>query len=138
MKRIYFIALLPLMLLSFSSAELYSQEKPEKVFLKGVEEALKSASSKELSKFLHARVEIKLDNQRKEYSIDQAEIVLKDFFQSQPVSEADFMHDGNSAGGLIYAIGSYESGNSTFRLMVKAKKYKADYKVYHLEFTKER
>lgn len=138
MKRIYFIALLPLILLSFSSAQLYSQEKPEKVFLKGVEEALKSASSKELSKFLHARVEIKLDNQRKEYSINQAEIILKDFFQSQPVSEADFMHDGNSAGGVIYAIGSYKSGNSTFRLMVKAKKYKDDYKVYHLEFTKER
>ncbi len=138
MKRIYFIALLPLIIVSFLSTNSYAQEKPEKVFLKDVEEALKSASSKELSKFLYDRVEIKLDNQRKEYSINQAEIVLKDFFQSQPVTEADFMHDGNSAGGVIYAIGSYESGNSTFRLMVKAKKYSDDYKVYHLEFTKER
>jgi len=138
MKRILYIALLSLFVLKISLLNLYSQEKSEKGFISQVEEALKSASSKELSKFLHSRVEIKLDNKRKEYSINQAEIVLKDFFQRQPVSEAEFIHDGNSAGGMIYAIGSYKSGNSSFRLMVRAKKYKDIYKVYHLEFTEER
>ncbi len=110
----------------------------EKEFIAQVEEALKSTSSKELSKFLHTRVEIILDNNRKEYSINQAEIVLKDFFQRQPSSETEFIHDGNSAGGMIYAIGSYKSGNTNYRLMVRAKKYKTVYKVYRLEFTKER
>ena len=138
MKQIIFITLIPLLVLSFSPTQLYAQEEAEKEFISQVEEALKSASSKELSKFLHSRVEIKLDGSRKEYSINQAEVVLKDFFQRQPASEAEFIHDGNSAGGMIYAIGSYKSGNSSFRLMVRAKKYKDEFKVYHLEFTQER
>jgi len=115
-----------------------AQESAEKGLISQVEEALKSASAKELSKFLHTRVEIKLDNNRKEYSLNQAEIVLKDFFQREPASEAEFIHDGNSSGGMIYAIGTYKSGNTSFRVMVRAKKYKSVYKVYHLEFTKER
>ena len=138
MKKTILILLIPLLFVIISNRELNAQEKTEKAFISEVEEALKSGSSRELSKFLHTRVEIKLDNKRKEYSINQAEIVLKDFFQKQPANEAEFIHDGNSAGGMIYAIGSYKSGNSSFRLMVRAKKYKAVYKVYHLEFTKER
>lgn len=138
MNKLFHLLLIPLLYVIVPNQELNAQEKTEKAFITEVEEALKSGSSKELSKFLHTRVEIKLNNQRKEYSINQAEIVLKDFFQKQPANEAEFIHDGNSAGGMIYAIGSYKSGNSSFRLMVRAKKYKAVYKVYHLEFTEER
>jgi hypothetical protein len=110
----------------------------EEIFINNVQEALKSSSSRELSKYLSNRVEIKLDNEKKDYSANQAEIVLKQFFQKHPASETEFIHEGNSAGGIIYAIGSYTSGNQKYRVVVRAKKEQEEYKIYRLEFTEER
>ncbi|MGW8121746.1 DUF4783 domain-containing protein [Roseivirga echinicomitans] len=130
---ITFISLL-LLLGSFSSFA----QTPEETIIKKVQEALKSSSSRELVKYLHERVEIKLDNEKKDYSTNQAEIVLKQFFQKNPADSTEFIHEGNSDGGIIYAIGSYVSGNKKYRVVLRAKKYKADYKIYRLEFTEER
>lgn len=110
----------------------------EEIIINNVQEALKSSSSRELSKYLSNRVEIKLDNEKKDYSASQAEIVLKQFFQKHPATETEFIHEGNSAGGIIYAIGSYTSGNQKYRVVVRAKKEKDEYKIYRLEFTEER
>lgn len=106
--------------------------------LTNVEAALKASSSKELSKHLHAKVEIKLDGVRKEYSINQAEIMLKDFFQDYPGEGFEFIHKGNNfSGGIRYAIGSYTSNSGKHRVVVRAKKFKDAYKIYRLEFTKD-
>jgi len=113
-------------------------QTPEEKLIKNVQEALKSSSSRELVKYLHERVEIKLDNEKKDYSTNQAEIVLKQFFQKNPADSTEFIHEGNSDGGIIYAIGSYVSGNKKYRVVLRAKKYKADYKIYRLEFTEDR
>jgi hypothetical protein len=110
----------------------------EEIIINNVQEALKSSSSRELAKYLSDRVEIKLENEKKDYSANQAEIVLKQFFQQHPANETEFIHEGNSAGGIIYAIGSYTSGNQKYRVVVRAKKYKDQYKIYRLEFTEDR
>ncbi|WP_420388330.1 DUF4783 domain-containing protein [Roseivirga sp.] len=111
----------------------------EEAIIGKVEEALKASSSKELTKYLHSKVEIKLDGERKEYSVNQAEVMLKQFFQQYPSSGFEFVHDGNnSSGGIIYAIGTYSSSAGTHRVVIRAKKFKEVYKIYRLEFTKER
>lgn len=102
------------------------------------EEALKSSSSRELAKYLNDRVEIKLDNERKEYSANQAEIVLKQFFQKHPSDATEIIHQGNSKGGIIYAIGKYTSGTTSYRVVLRAKRYRNVYKIYRLEFSKDR
>lgn len=130
---ITFVSLL-MILSSFSG---FSQTA-EETMIKKVQEALKSSSSRELVKYLHERVEIKLDNEKKDYSTNQAEIVLKQFFQKNPANSTEFIHEGNSDGGIIYAIGSYVSGNKKYRVVLRAKKYKTDYKIYRLEFTEDR
>lgn len=104
-----------------------------------VEEALKASSSKELTKHLHSKVEIKLDGERKEYSVNQAEIMLKKFFQQHPADSFEFIHDGdNDSGARIYAIGTYKSASGKHRVVIRAKQYNKVYKVYRLEFTKDR
>ncbi|GHE55929.1 MULTISPECIES: DUF4783 domain-containing protein [Roseivirga] len=111
----------------------------EESIISKVEGALKASSSKELTKHLHEKVEIKLDGDRKEYSVNQAEIMLKQFFQQYPSKGFEFIHDGNnSSGGIIYAIGTYTSSGGSHRVVIRAKKFKDIYKVYRLEFTKER
>lgn len=111
----------------------------EDEFIGKVEEALKASSSKELTKYLNTKVEIKLDGDRKEYSVNQAEVMLKQFFQQNPSTGFEFVHDGNnSSGGIIYAIGTYTSSGGSHRVVIRAKKFNDAYKVYRLEFTKER
>lgn len=106
--------------------------------IQNVEGALRASSSKELIKHLHLKVEIKLDGERKEYSINQAEIMLKQFFSQYPAESFEFIHEGNNnSGAILYAIGSYESDSGQHRVVVRAKKYKSVYKVYRLEFTKD-
>ncbi len=102
------------------------------------EEALKASNSRELAKYLHDRLEIKLDNERKEYSSNQAEIVLKQFFQKHPSDDTEIIHQGDSPGGIIYAIGKYTSGTTSYRVVLRAKKYRNVYKIYRLEFSKDR
>lgn len=133
-KLIKYIYSLLILAIGFSS---YSQTS-EEIIINNVQEALKSSSSRELAKYLSDRVEIKLENEKKDYSANQAEIVLKQFFQQHPANETEFIHEGNSAGGIIYAIGSYTSGNQKYRVVVRAKKYKDQYKIYRLEFTEDR
>lgn len=104
-----------------------------------VEEALKASNSRELTKHLHTKVEIKLDGERKEYSVNQAEIMLKKFFQQHPAESFEFIHDGdNDSGARIYAIGTYKSASGKHRVVIRAKQYNKVYKVYRLEFTKDR
>lgn len=104
-----------------------------------VEECLKASSSKELTKYLNSKVEIKLDGERKEYSVNQAEIMLKQFFQQYPSTGFEFNHDGNNtSGGIIYAIGTYTSSGGSHRVVIRAKKFDNVFKVYRLEFTKDR
>lgn len=120
----------------FLSLSAFAQEDD---FIGNVEEALKASSSKELTKYLHSKVEIKLDGDRKEYSVNQAEVMLKQFFQQYPSTGFEFVHDGNNtSGGIIYAIGTYTSSGGSHRVVIRAKKFKEVYKVYRLEFTKER
>ncbi len=115
----------------------FAQEKED--IISNVEEALKASSSKELTKHLHSKVEIKLDGVRKEYSVNQAEIKLKQFFQQHPAKAFEFVHQGNnSSGGILYAIGSYTSSSGKHRVVVRAKQFKKVFRVYRIEFTKER
>ena len=136
MRRIRTYLISALLLLGLTSLSLQAQDDGD--LIANVEEALKSSNSRELAKYLNDRLEIKLDNERKEYSANQAEIVLKQFFQKHPSDGTEFIHQGNSSGGIVYAIGKYESGNSSYRVVLRAKKYKEAYKIYRLEFSRDR
>ncbi|HEY9116859.1 MAG TPA: DUF4783 domain-containing protein [Roseivirga sp.] len=114
-------------------------DKEKDDFLALVEGSLKASSSRELIKHLNDKIEVKLDGDRKEYSVNQAEIMLKQFFQQFPSNGFEFDHDGkNASGGVVYAIGSYNSPGGVHRVVIRARKFKEVYKVYRLEFTKER
>ena len=137
MRNKHIIVTLITLLFAVVSFSASAQTEEEKL-IKNVQEALKSSSSRELVKYLNDRVEIKLDNEKKDYSTNQAEIVLKQFFQKNPADSTEFIHDAKSDGGIVYAIGSYVSGNKKYRVVIRAKKFKADFKIYRLEFTEDR
>lgn len=134
--RITLLALMVLLVLPFK--EIIGQQKDDDQFLVGVENALQANSAKELTRFVQNNIEIRLNREKKTYSSKQAEMVLKTFFQENPATDFEFIHDGNNnSGGIIYAIGNYISLGGTHRVVIRAKKVGEDFKIYRLEFTKE-
>lgn len=100
--------------------------------------SIKNNSSKDLAQFFDSSVEIKLGETRGDYSKNQAEIVMRDFFKKFPAVNFFVLQQGESPEKILYLIGKYQSKTDSFRILVKGK-FKVDnqLKIYQLEFTKE-
>ncbi len=99
--------------------------------------AMKSGSSKELIKYCNETVEIKIDGESLNYSLAQAEVVLKDFFTKNPAQNFNYIHQGSSPEGLKYNIGRYAHDKGTYRVVMFIKKIGDNYLIDTLNFSKE-
>jgi len=102
-----------------------------------VRTALRNGSSRELSQYLAATVEVGFDGDKQGYNATQAEIVIKDFFAKNPPSSFEFIHQGESKEGIQYAIGRYVGRSGTYRVFVKLKPSRGAPVIDTLDFTKE-
>ncbi|MCC5938428.1 MAG: DUF4783 domain-containing protein [Lunatimonas sp.] len=103
-----------------------------------IEQALKQGSSKEIAKILDATVEIKLGDNRGNFSKNQAEIILRDFFKKHPPQNFEIIHQSESTETISYLIGNYLSTAGTFKTLIKSKPNSASQlRIYSLEITKE-
>ena len=98
-----------------------------------VKAAISIASAKEVAALFENSVEMSLDGKNTHYSKSQAEFVLRDFFQDNPVKSFSIIHKGNSEGGLTYAIGKYATNAGSYRVLIRMR----NNKIYNLSFTKE-
>ena len=99
--------------------------------------AIKAGSSKELIKYCNDNIEIKLDGNSSNYSISQAEVVLRDFFLSNPPKDFTYVHQGASPEGLKYTIGTYTIDSGTYRVVMVIKKVKTEFKIDTINFSRE-
>lgn len=105
--------------------------------INNVKTAMKAGSSKELTKYFNEVVEMVIDGDPADYSKTQAEFVLKDFFKKYPPADFQYIHQGASKEGIRYAIGKYTYDGGSFRVLLRAKEIKANYRVYSIDFTKD-
>ena len=105
--------------------------------VKDIEMAMKAGSSKELIKFCHETVEIKIDGAISSYNRNQAEVILKKFFSKNPPNEFSYIHQGSSPEGLKYTIGKYSHEKGVFRVVMVIKKIGDNYLIDTLNFSKE-
>lgn len=84
--------------------------------------ALKSGNATQLSKYFDSRVDISLPSKSDNYSRNQAEMILKDFFASNGVKNFVVKHKGE-VNGSQFCIGSLQtkSGNFRTKLYMKQK-----------------
>ena len=102
-----------------------------------VRAALKSGSSKELSKYFNQTVEINIEGDKSNYSKNQAEYVLRDFFKRNPPVNFIFIHQGASKEGLKYAIGKLEAQPAIYRVYLLFKKEGDVYYIDTMDFTRD-
>lgn len=71
--------------------------------------AIRSGKAAEVIKHCSNTVDLKILNKENVYSKSQAELILKDFFQKNPLKSFSIIHQGESKSGDRFSIGSYET-----------------------------
>ncbi len=100
--------------------------------------ALEEGSSEAISRFFEDRLEISLDNDKKDCSKSQAEIVLRDFFKNNPSKGFELVQDRRPNESNVYLIGVYHSINTAFRVFIKGKIIQnKNFLIYSLYFIRE-
>lgn len=79
--------------------------------------AMKTGNSGQVSKYFDTSVEISMPDKSNSYSKSQAEMVLKDFFASNPVKSFEVIHKGENAGSQ-YCIGTLQTKNGPYRTTI--------------------
>ena len=93
----------------------------------GIEEvisSLRSGNATQVAKFFDGTVDITLPEKSNSYSKSQAEVILKDFLENNPVKSFTIIHKGNNTGSQ-YCIGKLVSTNRSYRTTIFMKQ-KAD------------
>ena len=78
---------------------------------------MKTGNSSEIAKFFDNTVEINMPEKSNSYSKSQAELVLKDFFNSNTVKTFEIIHKGENSGSQ-YCIGTLITKNGSFRTTI--------------------
>lgn len=88
--------------------------------LGGIEDivsALKTGNASIVARYFDNTVEITLPEKSNSYSKSQAEMILKDFFNNNPVKGFDIIHKGENAGSQ-YCIGTLFTRSGNYRTTV--------------------
>jgi antitoxin component YwqK of YwqJK toxin-antitoxin module len=96
--------------------------------------AMKTGNSDMVAKYFDNSVEITMPDKSNSYSKSQAELVLKDFFASNPVKSFEIIHKGEN-NGSEYCIGTLQTKNGTYRttIFMKQKDKKQVLQELHFE-----
>jgi hypothetical protein len=78
---------------------------------------MKTGNAMLVARYFDQAVEINLPDKGGSYSKSQAEIVLKDFFDNNPVKGFEVIHKGQNAGSQ-FCIGTLLTRNGSFRTTI--------------------
>ncbi|MFT3948929.1 MAG: DUF4783 domain-containing protein [Agriterribacter sp.] len=109
MKKIFSIVL-PFCIAAFSLHAYYYS-------INDVASAINAGNAGQLAKYFDGRVDITLQQKTNSYSRNQAEVVLKDFFEGNGVRSFKILHKGAS-NGSEFCIGNLQTKNGIFRTTI--------------------
>ncbi len=100
-------------------------------------DAIKKGDAAALVKMFATSVDINLEGNINTYSKAQSEFILKEFFKKHPVTDFTIVHTGSSKGGLLFAIGRYQSANDSYNVLIRVRQVGEPYLVHEISFVKE-
>ena len=98
--------------------------------------AIQGGSSSELARFFNPTISLNINGQQGEYSRNQAEIVLKDFFKKNPPLEFSLVFKNENQNSVSTYIGEYASGQSSYKVFIKVSQVESSFRIYGLDFVK--
>ena len=102
-----------------------------------ITQSIHTGSSKALGKSMQDNITLNINNTLSDYSKNQAEQILRDFFRKNPPKELKVLHRDESADKAWYIIGQYRSEEANFKVLVKGIRQEGRLIISSMEFTKE-
>lgn len=104
--------------------------------IEAVVAALDHGDSNELAKYFDSSISLTINGQQAEYSKNQAELVIKDFFRKNPSRGFSLLFQSDNNPSLSSYIGEYQSNQTIMKVFIKATQQASELKIYSLEFVK--
>lgn len=105
--------------------------------IENVRLAFDAGSAKELVRYFNNITEVKINEVGGNYSVAQAEPLMRDFFQQNLPTTFTYIHKGQSPQGLKYNIGQYKSGDKSYRVVILMKQVNGYYVIDTMNLTEE-
>jgi len=119
-----------------ASAALFLVSFTPSYSIEQVLDALRAGNASELAKYFDSRVDISLPNKSDNFSKNQAEMILKDFFASNEVKSFQVKHKGENNGSQ-FCIGLLQTKNGNFRTKLYMKQKGSEQVVQEIAFQAE-
>lgn len=103
-------------------------------FSASITAAVKASNASQLSNYFNSTIDLELGDTEGTYSKTQAEMMIKDFFKSNPVVSYSVNHQGDSTDGSKYIIGTYKTASKRYRLYILLKKQSNKMLIHQLQF----
>ncbi len=98
--------------------------------------AIQVGSSSDLAKFFNPSIALNINGQQGDYSRNQAEIILKDFFKKNPPLGFSLVFKNENTSTVSTYIGEYASGQIQFKVFIKISQADNLFRIYSLDFVK--
>lgn len=128
MKKLYSLIIFIFFLIFF---KLHAQIIPDEIIT-----AFQKGNSSILSQYLNSNVELTINNIDNFYSKEQAELILKDFFNKNVVTSFYVTHKGEKNEATFF-IGSLNTNKGIYRVTVFLKNNKNQKLIHHLRIEKK-
>jgi hypothetical protein len=102
-----------------------------------VVKALDESDSRALGACFHSTVDLGFSGNDKTYSKSQAEMIMKDFFQSHPEGSFQVMQQGSTDASSRFAIGLFESGTGNFQVYINLRMDSGKFLIHKMRFEKK-
>ncbi|OIP05036.1 MAG: hypothetical protein AUJ97_01655 [Bacteroidetes bacterium CG2_30_32_10] len=102
-----------------------------------VSNAIKNGNSKDLAKNFYSSIDLTVPGNEGTFSKSQAELIVKDFFTKNPPKSFAINHQGTSADGSQYSIGTYTSSSIAYRTYFIIKKFSDTYYIQQIQFEQQ-
>lgn len=117
MKKILFF-----LLIIFSAIEVKAQsEEASKTIFENIGKAFREGDASQLAQNFASSIDIILPDNEGTFSKQQAEMILKDFFNKNKPKGFVNNHQGTSNDGSRFAIGTYRAVSQSFRAYILLK-----------------
>lgn len=98
--------------------------------------AIQGGSSSELARYFNPTISLNINGQQGDYSKNQAEIVLKDFFKKNPPIDFSLVFKNENQSSVSTYIGEYASGQGSYKVFIKVSQVESSFRIYGLDFVK--
>ena len=88
------------------------------ISLDDVISGIKKGDAAEVSKYFDNTIEITLPDKSNSYSKSQAELVLRDFFNTNSIKDFEVLQRGDNDAGSQYCTGTLQTKNGIFRTSI--------------------